>query len=72
MTVNHDDGCANRPCTRVPRCTPTSLSHAIDLVDQSKVRRPARINLGGCGQMRLVGPLAWANGYEGPLSNESF
>lgn len=34
-TVRHDGGCANRPRTRMPRCTPTGLSHAA-------MRRPAQ------------------------------
>lgn len=42
MTVSHDGGCADRPRTRVPRCTPTGLSHAANAVDQSEPRRPGR------------------------------
>lgn len=39
-TASHDGGCADRPGTRVPRCTPTGLSHAAGAVDQSWPPRP--------------------------------
>jgi len=33
--VSYDGGCAYRPRTRVPRRTPTGLSHAAGFIDQS-------------------------------------
>ncbi len=48
----------------MPRCTPTSLSHAADAVDQSKHRRPARdhraraISLGSLG---VPGPVSFSD-----------
>lgn len=41
-TVSHDGGCADRPRTRMSRCTPTGLSHATGHVDHSNPRRPMR------------------------------
>ena len=50
-TVSHDGGPADRPGARVPRCTPTGLSHASRSEDQSKPRRPVRED--GAGALSL-------------------
>jgi hypothetical protein len=38
-TVSHDGGRADRPRTRMPRCTPTGLSHAA--MPSSRATAPA-------------------------------
>ncbi|MFZ4161720.1 hypothetical protein ACOZDE_25385 [Streptomyces griseoincarnatus] len=40
--ARHVGASVDRPGARVPRCTPTDLSHAIGAVEQSKPERPTR------------------------------
>lgn len=72
-TASYDGGRADRPRTRVPRCTPTGLSHAASAVDQSKPRRSGRrrrlqvrliqaLSLGSCDHLRAARTLTSTNG----------
>lgn len=51
-TVRHDGEFADRSVARVPRCTPTSLNHAVNAVDPSKLRRPGPWDTSGVRQLR--------------------
>ncbi|MFF2513000.1 trypco2 family protein [Streptomyces sp. NPDC058086] len=60
-TVSHHGEDADRSGARVPRCTPTGLSHVAGAVDQSKPRRPDRNDSAGAlslGSLGLLGAVA--------------
>lgn len=63
-TTSHDGERANQPRTRMPRCTPTGLRHAVGAVDPE--RATTADPLATCRISQLVGPvwaLTWVNGW---------